>query len=81
MYFMINCSSFSACTLSEGFSLESFTKSFIDGISKLDLSIVEFFFNKDFEDFLQKLEQETLLFFQINNYIFSIFMDLYKHKK
>lgn len=65
MYFMINRSSFSGCTLSGGFSLESstkrFTKSSIDRISELDLSHIEFL-NEDFEEFLQRPFEKCIYF-------------------
>ena len=65
MFFTINRCSFSGCTLSGGFSLESstkrFTKSSIDRILKLDLSNVEFF-NEDFEDFLQRPFEKCIYF-------------------
>lgn len=65
IFFIINRCSFSGCTLSGGFSLESskkrFTKSSIDRISKLNLSKIEIF-NNDFEDFLQKDIEKAILF-------------------
>jgi DNA adenine methylase len=66
MYFIINRCSFSGATLSGGFSLESskkrFTKSSIDRINQLDLSQFEVY-NLDFEDFINKNNNEDNLMF------------------
>ncbi len=66
MYFIINRCSFSGCTLSGGFSLESskkrFTKSSINRIENLDLTKFKIF-NLDFEDFININQNEKNLLF------------------
>ena len=66
MYFIINRCSFSGATLSGGFSLESskkrFTKSSIERIKNLDLSYFDIY-NDDFEDFMNKINNEESIIF------------------
>ena len=65
MFFILNRCSFSGSTLSGGFSFESskkrFTKSSVERIANLNLDKVEFF-NEDFEQFLQKEYDKSILF-------------------
>jgi len=66
MFFIINRCSFSGATLSGGFSLESskkrFTKSSIERIKNLDLSYFDIY-NDDFEDFMNKINNEESIIF------------------
>jgi DNA adenine methylase len=66
MYFIINRCSFSGATLSGGFSLEAskkrFTKSSIDRINKLDLTMFDIH-NLDFEEFINTNENKKNLMF------------------
>ncbi len=66
MYFIINRCSFSGATLSGGFSLEAskkrFTKSSIERIKKLDLTMFNIY-NLDFEDFINNNQDIKNLIF------------------
>ena len=66
MYFIINRCSFNGSTLSGGFSLEAskkrFTKSSIDRIKKLNLTNFTIY-NYDFEEFINKNNNENNLIF------------------
>jgi len=66
MYFIINRCSFSGATLSGGFSLEAskkrFTKSSIDRITKLDLTMYDIY-NLDFEEFINTNQDKKKLIF------------------
>ena len=83
MYFILNRCSFSGTTLSGGFSLEAsktrFTKSSIDRIKKLELTCYDIY-NLDFEEFINKNEDEKNLLFLDPPYYFEKKFTLYGNK-